>query len=345
MKFDRRAGATDLEVKEIDVKEADVSPPRRPVRHREWGAATLFLLLALGGLVAGRLGHLWPAFDVFAQFGMQFLIAALCFSFAVLLPRFKAFSGLVLLVFALLGYGAWPHLTSNTATPLPAVSQDGAASGERILRVAHFNTFIWNHDVDAQASEIMRLNADVIDLVEFDRSKMPILFKLQSAYPFQYQCTDTPYCNLAILSRYPITGVAANVIKGGPPMIMARLGGAMAGTSVIGVHFTRFPHSRWQLRQALSLVKWLETQQGNIILMGDFNATPFSRITSTISSSAGLVRQTLKPTWPSTIGLPQLAIDHIFTSPAIRRVEEPMIGNNAGSDHYPVTMVLGVPRP
>jgi len=77
--------------------------------------------------------------------------------------------------------------------------------------------------------------------------------------------------------------------------------------------------------------------------MGDFNATPFSRILGVLQDSANLMRLTNLPTWPSQAGLPQIAIDHIFVSPGIRQLEAGQIGEPAGSDHYPVTVRIAVP--
>jgi endonuclease/exonuclease/phosphatase family metal-dependent hydrolase len=53
-------------------------------------------------------------------------------------------------------------------------------------------------------------------------------------------------------------------------------------------------------------------------------------------------RLTRLPTWPSTIEVPQLAIDHVFASQGIRVLAPQQIGKAAGSDHYPIVMTLGV---
>ena len=110
-----------------------------------------------------------------------------------------------------------------------------------------------------------------------------------------------------------------------------------------GHHTIRFPHSRAQFRQVAALVRKIETIPGHTIVMGDFNATPYSRITGAVSEQTGLVRLTGLPSWPSRLELPQVAIDHIFASPELRQTESEQIGNAAGSDHYPVTVKLAVP--
>ena len=76
--------------------------------------------------------------------------------------------------------------------------------------------------------------------------------------------------------------------------------------------------------------------------MGDFNATPFSRLLGTFANRSHMNRLTSLPTWPTWLSLPQVAIDHVFVSRGIRILEAARIGGNAGSDHYPVIVGLAV---
>jgi endonuclease/exonuclease/phosphatase (EEP) superfamily protein YafD len=316
-------------------KPSEKKPPRR---HNEWGGALLGLLGGVGGLLAGRLGQLWPAFDVFAQFGAQFLFGTIAFVIATFMPRRKAFYGILLTGLFCLSYGLWPHYLSSDLQRGPYV----LAEGEKPLRVAHFNMFSPNEDVKAIEDEILRLSADVITLIEFTDNKLPLLTALRAAYPYQFECNDLPACHLAILSKFPLRNPDAKALWKGPPMIRATLAaGPAEGVTIIGVHTTRFPHSRAQLTQARGLVEHLEGLSGEIVMMGDFNATPYSRVTSTIEEGLGLTRLTHLPTWPASVDIPQLAIDHIFASPSFRILAEQQIGKPAGSDHYPIIMTLG----
>jgi endonuclease/exonuclease/phosphatase (EEP) superfamily protein YafD len=78
-------------------------------------------------------------------------------------------------------------------------------------------------------------------------------------------------------------------------------------------------------------------------VMGDFNATPFSRMLTSLQEATGMSRLTELPTWPAWFGLPQVAIDHIFVSEGIRPVTGEEIGNPSGSDHFPIAMTLAIP--
>ena len=316
------------------------APPEKKKRKRGGGRieCDLGLLLGVGGLAASRLGQLWIAFDVFSQFTLQFGVVVAAFAIGRFLPRARLFAAFLLVICGLLAIGVWPHVASRS----PRIA-DVVKAGERAFKVASFNSWYDNEQVELVRGEIERLDADVITLIEFGPNKHGLLKQLAQRYPYQAQCFAVDYCHMAILSKFPLANFESRVNWEGAPMIMAKLGPEFGGLTVIGVHTIRFPHSRAQYRQVKGLAGLIETIPGAKLVMGDFNATPFSRITATIANQTGLRRLTSLPTWPARFGLPQVSIDHIFVSEGIRVVEEERIGEPAGSDHYPITMTLAVP--
>jgi endonuclease/exonuclease/phosphatase (EEP) superfamily protein YafD len=329
---------TDLDPDLVLVKAEPPKPPKKRKRNIEWGGALIGLFAGVAGILAGRLGHIWPAFDVFSQFTAQFFSLTAAFALATFLPRQKAFFGLVLTAMLCVGYGLW----SQSSVGQVAKGPWDLNPGERALRVAHFNLFVNNGNLNALEAEIARLDADVMTLIEFTPDKAPLLPKLRAQFPYQFECSGEPSCHLAIISKFPFAGVESKGVWAGPPYIAVHMDGVLKGLAVYGIHTTRFPHSRAQMRQVTAFVRHLESASGKMVLMGDFNATPFSRITTALEQGLGVDRLTNRPTWPSFFELPQLAIDHIFASKGIRVLGEQQIGNAAGSDHYPIVMTLGV---
>jgi len=308
---------------------------RRPSGRTECG---LGLLASLIGLLASRAGYLWIGFDIFAQFTVHFAIAAAAFLIGLLLPRARVFSALVLILAGVVALGLWPHLASRDVRTLAAVPE-----GHRQIKVASLNLWYANRNYDAVRAEILRLDADVVTLIEIHRDKRPMLDALKASYPYQATCFTIDYCNLAVLSKVPIVESDARVRWVGAPMIRAKLGPELGGLTVIGVHAIRFPHSRAQFRQVTALSDLIETIPGRKLVMGDFNSTAFSRILETMVSRTNLVRLTNLPSWPATFGLPQVAIDHIFVSRGIIQTKSQQIGEPSGSDHYPITLSIAVP--
>jgi endonuclease/exonuclease/phosphatase (EEP) superfamily protein YafD len=317
--------------------EQAVEEKPKKVRHRQWFGAFFWLFAAIAGLAAGRLGQLYPAFDVFSQFTLQFMAMAVAFAIAMVFKRFKSLIGIGLTLAFFVGYGLWPHFVS---TPL---QQTGftLAPTEKALRVVHYNTYKNNDDNARIAKEILRLDGDVVSLLEISTSKMKTLLPLlQQAYPHQYDCDKARACNIAIVSKHPIKKASGREGWDGAPYALVELGGDFNGVSVVAIHTIRFPYSRAQLRQIRETLTFFETIPGEKIVTGDFNATPQSRLTKLMAEGAGLALLTELPTWPSQLQLPQLAIDHIFASSAFRVVANQQIGDAAGSDHYPIVLTL-----
>jgi len=317
-------------------EEEAVRKKRKPTGGLE---CQIGFLLGLAALAASRLGQLWIAFDVFAHFTLQFAVMTLGFLVGIVMPRGKLLAAFIVMVIGIVAIGAWPHVASREAHVVSKLQP-----GERALKVANFNTLWVNNDADAVRAEIERLDADVITLIEMGPAKRPILAQLKSLYPYQFDCFKVDFCKFAVLSKLPITDTESRGKWAGPPYIRVKLGPEAGGLTVFGVHTIRFPHSQAQFRHVTEIARVIERTGGPKLVMGDFNATPFSRVLRVFEDSANLTRLTELPSWPSLAGLPQIAIDHIFVSPGIRLLETEQIGEPAGSDHYPVTVRIAVPQ-
>jgi endonuclease/exonuclease/phosphatase (EEP) superfamily protein YafD len=85
---------------------------------------------------------------------------------------------------------------------------------------------------------------------------------------------------------------------------------------------------------------------GPLVVAGDFNATPWSLHLATFERLTGLTRLTGLPSWPARgLGLPQVAIDHIFVSSGMRPLGSATTLDASGSDHLPVRVTLAVRQP
>ena len=309
---------------------------RRLLRGR--GLCALGLAGALFGLALPWATALWLGFDVFSQFTVHFLVLAAACAAGMLMPRGGVPLALGILVAGVLGIGAWARLhladgAEETARP----------AGQ--LRVMTFNTWAKNHDIDAIAAEVRRQRPDIVGMMEFVPPKQRLRGMLKPDYPHQADCTDRPYCYLALFSRWPVEKVSARSLWEGPPYLHAVVRTPQGPVHVFVVHTLRFPWLGSQLKQVRAMARTVRRVKGPKIVMGDFNATPFSVMLHTFVRNSGLKRQTWLPTWPSWAAqLPQLAIDHVFISPDIVRTGGPWIGHAAGSDHFPVIVNLKLER-
>jgi endonuclease/exonuclease/phosphatase (EEP) superfamily protein YafD len=308
--------------------------------HRDWSGAALFLLFSVIGLVLGRLGHLWIAFDVFSQFSMQFMFLGLAMILGLAFPRFKGLAGLVLFALMIVSYALWPQLQVRTGV------KASAPTGTQRLHVASFNTFYGNKDVAAIAAEIKTIDADVVSLIEFGPEKKAALDLLRQTYPYQIDCHSEPGCDQAIISKYVLRDAFGKGEQAweGPTYLRASLGPQFGNATIVAVHTSRFPHANYQFRQVQAFIDVIGALPGRLIITGDFNATPFSRVTQILGDGLGLTRLTNLPSWPATYSFPQLAIDHIFVSKDIIALDQERLGHYAGSDHFPISITLAVPQ-
>ncbi len=314
----------------------DNTAPRRATRGR---------LLCLVGLIASALAlsAQWLAkhyyvFDLFAHFTFHYLLAAAAFLIGFFMPRARVLTAVVLIIAGIGAIAWWPQYISQRPFEIGK-----PASNERKLRLMTFNTWLSNKDWRAVKDEIRRHKPDIVTLMEFGKEKQRAFNDLKSDYPYSVHCINKHYCHMALMSKFPLYDVNTRIIWRGPAFIRARLGKEFGRIYIFGLHSTRPPHVRSQVVQLRAMGKLLKRLAGRKIVMGDFNSTPFANLLSTFSAQSGLKRITHLPTWPARYGpFPQLAIDHVFLSPGMRRLSSARIGNSAGSDHYPAIVDVAV---
>ena len=324
---------------EPDLETGDSASSPKPRRRRGRFACFVGLLLGLAGILGGWLGNLWVAFDVFGQFSTQFWLIAIAFAVGFVMPFARVLSALTILLAGLLVIGIMPHMKAATY-PAAGVT---APAGTRLVRVMSFNTHMGNSNVEALAAEIERNDPDILVLLEYGPEKRALAERLRAKYRFQDDCVHLEDCYMAIFSKYQIADFESHAEWLGPPMIRATFGSELSGLTVIGAHTIRFPYLRAQLTQLGQLGDLVRRLPGPRIVMGDFNATPSSRMLTSFEQRSGLRRlDGWLPSWPARLQIPQLAIDHIFASEEVKSVEPVRIGGNAGSDHYPLVVRVAI---
>lgn len=310
--------------------------PRRPTAERLAGLAGLVLALLL--LAAGQLAWLWIAFDIINHFTIHLVVMAGACLLALIMPRRGVPTALAGMVIGVIGIGLWPHYVSHEA-PAPL----RAAPGQQSVRVMTFNTSLFNTDWRAVADEVLRQEPDIVALIEIGREKAPLFDALAATYPYRLDCIGEANCHLAILSKRSFAAAAVRTGWRGPPLIRVEYGTELNRLMVTAVHTLRPPHFAAQLAQMTALGDDLAAHDRPQIVLGDLNSTPFSRMLKTLIDRSGLYRVSGLPSWPATLALPQIAIDHILVSPPMSPAGKLRIGDSAGSDHYPLIVEIAIP--
>lgn len=301
--------------------------------------APLWCLFAAS--VAGFMGHLSWAFDMFAHFRVQMALAAagLVVFHAIMQQKWAVRLAVALLIvnFALVApYFSWT--SSVLADP-----------ETKPLRVMSFNVLFENKEFDAILNTIAVSEADIVGLVELTPELATRLPELHRQYPYQYVVADTGHLGSALLSKLPFTeremlhlGEAEFATLRGEFEIAGKLVSTLITHPLppLGAHAANLRDT--QLADISSYVQTLDTA---VILMGDFNATPWSQPMRSLVRETGLhntaLGQGLTPTWFSSIYPFGIAIDHVLVSAEFDTLSHG-VGSASGSDHYPIIAQLAV---
>ena len=217
------------------------------------------------------------------------------------------------------------------------------------LRVMTYNVWIYNENYSAVQDVIQKEDPDILLLTEISSQAMPIL-KDRLEYPYSYRTTGG---NNALFSRYPILEATSDLLgvsaEGRTYNLVARLDIEGQPVTLIGIHppipaLPKYFHVRNQQLDALA--QYVQPLNGNVIVLGDFNATPWSPYLRGFEKSAKLENagrgQGIYATWHYHSRLPKsflkVPIDHIETR-GYKSVHT-WVGNAGGSDHRPIITVL-----
>ena len=297
-----------------------------------------FLAAVITGI--GATVPIWPESGLLGMFGLIFgslslhmlgIGACLGLGLAALGARR---SGLGLVGVALLagGLAAWPvwHLRNPPETPAPP----GAG-----LQVLWFNLYQDNvTPPETLAAALTGSGADLVVLAEAGPLR-PALDQLAGTYPHQLGCQGRT-CATLVLSRYPFGPFGSDpaaMIDGARKERLAAFALQRPGgipLSVVAAHLTKpwyqgfFDVDLWHLLDRSAAA------EGPLLMMGDFNATPWSRPLARIRTETGVAgRGWPVASWPAWAGGLGLPIDHLLVRDGAVLGRVTSWGAGLGSNH------------
>lgn len=278
--------------------------------------------------------------DLPSHFALQWLIGAgVMLGLAGLL---RAGRGFMLLAAVAAGL--------NAATLAPYVPRGSTAPDAAGLKILQANTLFLHRDTDALRRLVMAENPDIIALSEVNDSFAALLHDLSADYPYRHiHPRDNSPRGLALLSRYPLHNVAHRTFSDARiPALMAELSYQGRRIDLLSIHpMTPVNNIKSRDGDFAAMADMLEPRKNPRIIIGDFNATPWSPALRSFArrldvknarEGAGYLG-----TWPAAFpaGFLRIPIDHVFVSRDIG-VAEMRVATSIGSDHLPVIAVLTV---
>ncbi len=311
-------------------------------RLRARGLATSAIALATLGVVGSAVLAFIPAWPLvlLEHFRFQYvcvgvLVVAVC---AALRMRVWFDAALI----ATLVNTLWlvPDL-SRDPRPLPA---DG-----RPLRVLMLNVHTSSTSFDAVGRLIEDVKPDLVGLVEVDKRWLTSLAPALTRFPHRIEQPRDDNFGIALYSSLPMNA-AVEQLGSLLPTVVASLD--LAGTP-LGIVLThpippvrREPYDL-QRAQLAAIAARVHSLGSSVIVMGDLNATPWSRPFRELVEASGLCDSRagfgLQASFPAGSALLRIPIDHVLVSCSIG-VRSRAIERDVGSDHRPVLVELVVPR-
>ncbi len=326
----------------------------------KWGMRSFALsfLILLGTLLSAFtlgsfLGRSSWFLDLFSHFHLQYAaLLGLCLVAALLLRAGLLAALLLPALLANLALLAPFFLPFTPPSPSAAeiVSETTEAAPPRTLSVMALNVYMDNEEYGTISDYLREEAADVVMLSENKPALMRALGEtLGDLYPHLYDESTRGTYGLALLSRYPLEEAKSVSLGGRGRRVIEVTLAEPARITLFGVHPLPPLGSRWAARRNDEIAKigtLVQRTTNPVVLLGDFNASPWSRPLAQLTETTALRFANLgfgiRPTWSYRSPLLSAPIDHIFVSRAWQ-VSSYRVGRAVGSDHLPVVAELMLP--
>ncbi|MGK0169685.1 MAG: endonuclease/exonuclease/phosphatase (EEP) superfamily protein YafD [Gammaproteobacteria bacterium] len=293
---------------------------------------------ALSASVAGYFGTYGWLLDLCAHFRVHYVAVLLAVFFAQFWLGNKRLASVFLLGATVNAWSAMPVYSSTLQGLLaPAVGETTP-----VFRILALNVNTHRGDPTKVAELIDTSQPDAVMLFEVNTTWLSAISSVTAHYPFRVHNPREDNFGIALFSRLPLREARVfRLHSNDSPTIEAVIEWPTGAFQVVGIHpvppFTSEMAGR-RNGQMTRLGRYL-TGKNRTVLVGDYNATPWSTAYRTIVSLSKFSACQRIPGWQATwpnkalwLGIP---IDHCLASADLIGVRQ-QIGASAGSDHRPV---------
>lgn len=291
------------------------------------------------------------SFDIFDHLRLHYFICA-GFAFLVFLWLKKpVWLWVALLVLFSNGFILYSSFSETLA-------QSGKSQNTKSIKLLNFNTYYKNKDARKFIDYVNEEKPDVIVLEEFRGITLETVSSLRSQYPYSGpydEITKRPNY-IYIFSKLPFelkTFKHREIGDKNPPIVHVELKADETKIDLIALHLY-MPFNAQIKSEALEwLSNYLTSLKNPILLVGDFNLTPWSDALLKFSQQNKLKKFGLfERSWPSKnadIYFPfaHLLIDHVFTRDSdLWKIRKHRFeaGPSIGSDHLPMLSEISLEK-
>jgi endonuclease/exonuclease/phosphatase (EEP) superfamily protein YafD len=235
----------------------------------------------------------------------------------------------------------------NTQGWLPYyLHSDGAEKlTGKSMKVASFNVLSSNKKYDQVLDELLKESPDIILLLELNQKWVLELQPLKVHYPHSLIEPQEGNFGIGLFSKMPFR-LSKIERFGEVPSLYAQVELGSEMVHLIGTHPLPPIGSQWSAkrnRQMQAIAKFVKGKEGQCIVMGDLNMTPYSYVFQDFVKTTHL-RDTsvgfgIQPTWQASMPFFAIPIDHILVSEGFH-VKQRKVHGTFGSDHSFISATL-----
>ncbi len=303
-------------------------------------AATALAAVALVGMCVVPLVPIWPCM-LFEHFRVQYAAGGMVVVACAAALRMRGYFDTAAL--ATLVHVIWiaPDLCGSSR-PLPT---DGTP-----LRVLALNVHTESSSFAQVRQLIADVRPDVIGLVEVDQRWLDAIAPAVAEYVGRLEQPRADNFGVALYARQPLSGSIEELASPLPSVVAS----VTVGDARVGILLIHPPPPisesalDAQVKELDAVAERARQMPGPVVIMGDFNATPWSRPFRRVLARSGLCDSRagfgIGASFPAASAIVRIPIDHVLASCAIG-VRDRHIERDVGSDHLPVVLDLVVPQP
>ena len=298
----------------------------------------IFFSAAACATVLALFSRYYWIFDNMTAFRLQYY-AILTTGAIIYFARKKYLIAALFLAVSFANVPAFARLYIGGYEPIP---------DSRTIRIISFNVKEQNADRSRAVEYFGESKADIIVVVEVHTPWIVDLEALAGEYPYRAGIVHT---GTVVFSKIPIVDKKADWV-GTRAIVTVTLKAEGKMLRLVTAHPTspvrrKYHSRRGRLLDETARIASEAGKEGEVILIGDLNLTPFSPYFGDFVAASGLrdARRGFgfRPTWPTFMPLLYVPIDHCLVSDGIA-VHTFTTGPRLGSDHLPIIVDITIRR-
>lgn len=299
----------------------------------------IFILSCLGiALLTSYLGALNWTFDLFSHFIFQYLILTIIT--LVVCAFIKKYKTILYFspILALLTFSVFSiYFGGNKNIEL-----------QNTVKISCINILSSNKNYKDVGAYIENESPDILILLEMNRLWETNLESSLLSFPNKLVINRTDNFGIAMYSKLPLSNIRKELIgTNDTPSITADFLIDNKKTTLLATH-TLPPMGPEQFfkrnNQLEAITEFRKKIKNGFILVGDLNTSSYSYHFNKLLKESNLVDSRkgfgILSTWPTWMPLAYTTLDHCLISKGIM-VKSRDVGNQVGSDHFPINIELG----